>query len=170
MKPELAELPVLATLSRRRFISSLSSQLDPDDTTLPSWLWSAHIQYIVSDTCGFPVWLLKQSLFAHTADKHAATVMRKEVLRNLNHESCDLPCTQWSHLSCFSNSWTSFHICRTPRSSSMGLLRCQDVMILWLFHSYSMWWFMMKRSRHDTVYMTNKINQQFRFYTFYFSY
>lgn len=42
MKPELAELPVLATLSRRRFISSLSSKPEPDDTPLPSWLCAVH--------------------------------------------------------------------------------------------------------------------------------
>lgn len=114
MKPELTELPVLATLSSRRFISSLSSKPDPDNTPLPSWLCPAHIHHVERDEVKHHCWL-SDAVFQ----------------RGLP----DSPCRRRSRLFCPASSWTDCRICRIPLSSLTGLPRQH----IDYYHCYDMW-------------------------------
>lgn len=96
MKPELAELPVLATLSNLRLMSSLRSHPELERRALPSW------------DCG-------------CYQSHArVNVMRHHVKSLLKLIYC-LPCKPQSHPSYFSSSWKGFHTCRIPQLSLTDL-------------------------------------------------
>lgn len=96
MKPELAELPVLATLSNLRLMSSLRSHPELERRALPSW------------DCG-------------CYQSHARVNFMRHRVKSLLEWIYCLPCKPQSHPSYFSSSWKGFHTCRIPQLSLMDL-------------------------------------------------